>query len=123
MGEILTLRGSVTGTGIYSLDGDLLYSSVDNVRLPRGAKCKVWTKRIAGQEAQMDIEFTHDITVDSPSWKKVDSEYLASAGELDLEKRKPLILHDIDNKCALRLNRVSGTGDSFVDIEIEIEES
>jgi len=123
MSELLSIRGAASGVEVCSLDNDLFHSTVNNIRFPRGAKCKLWTKRISGQEAQIDIEFTNDITVDNPSWKKVDSQYLASAGELDLEKRKPLILHDIDNKCAVRFNRVSGTGDSFIDAEIEIEES
>lgn len=121
MSELLSIRGSVSGTGVYSLDSDLFYSTTNNVRLPRGAKCKVWTKRIAGEAAHVDIEFTNDITASSPTWRKVDSEYLYSAGELNLEKRKPLILHDIDNKCGVRFNRTSGTGDSFIDAEIELE--
>jgi len=122
MSEMMALRGEVSGTGIYTLTSDLLHSTASSVRLPRGAKAKLWCKRISGQEAQVNIEFTNDITVENPDWKSIDSQYLASAGELTLEKRKPLILHDIDNKCGFRFNRVSGTGNSFIDVEMELEE-
>jgi len=123
MSELLTIRGYASGAEVYSLDSDLFHSTVNDIRLPRGSKAKVWTKRISGEAAECSLEYTGDITADTPSWKKVDSEKLASAGELNLEKRKPLILHDIDNKSAIRFNRTSGTGDSFIDAEIEIEGS
>ena len=122
MGELLTLRGHVSGTGDYTLQGDVLYGSVAHVRIPKGMKAKVWAKRIAGEAARVKLMFTHDVTVSSPAWVEVGAEYLASPGEIVLEKRRPIILRGLTGKEAFKLTRDVGDGDSYVDIDVELAE-
>jgi len=120
MSEMLSLRGNISGTGDYTLRSDLFYNTTTTFRLPRGLKAKIWAKRLSGQEAQMTINYTNDITVDNPTWVPVSTEYLASAGELTLEKRKPVLLRSIDGKQGFKITRDSGTGDSFAEFDVEI---
>jgi len=121
MGELITFKGHVSGTGDYTLDSDILYSTVTYVRIPKGMKAKVWCKRISGEAADVAIEFTHDITASTPTWKELSVEKLASAGELILEKRRPTVIHGFTGKEAFKITRTSGTGDSYVEIEVEFE--
>lgn len=118
--ELFTIRGSVSGTGVYDLDCDLFHSTVSYVRIPKGLKVKIWCKRISGEAAEVAIEYTHNVTESAPTWKTVSLEMLSTAGEIILEKRRPLILRGFTGKEAFRLNRISGTGDSYVEIEVEM---
>jgi hypothetical protein len=120
MSELFSLRGSATDVGELTLSGDLLYTSVTSVRIPKGYKAKVWCKRISRTSAgSVNIEYTPDCTAASPTWTPVDTEYLASAGEVLLEKRRPLVLRSFTGKEAFRLYNVD-TGTVYVDVEVEI---
>ncbi len=120
MKELFTLRGEASGTGDYTLRGDLIYGTATAIRIPKGLKAKIWCKRIAGEAAQVTINYTKDITASSPTWVAVDTENLASAGELVIEKRRPIILRSATGKEAFKVTRDSGTGSSFVDLEVEL---
>jgi len=122
MSTLLTLFGYVTDTGVYTLDNDLFYSTVDRIRIPKGAKVKIWCKRISGEAADVKIEYTYDVTASTPVWKAVGFERLASSGELILEKRRPIVLKGSSGKEAFRFNRVYGTGDSYIEVEVEISD-
>ena len=120
MKELITVYGTVTGTGAYSLASDLFYKAVPYIRIPKGLKAKVWCKRIAGEAADVNVEFAQDVTAAEPRWVAVETQRLASPGEVALEKRKPLIIRGRTGREAIRVNRTSGTGVSYVALEIEI---
>jgi len=119
--ELLTIRGYVSGTGVYSLDSDLFYSTVDYIVIPKGLKAKIWCKRISGEAADVRIEYTYDYG-DWSSPKVVGFERLASSGEMFIEKRRPIVLRGLTGKEAFRFNRVAGTGDSYIEVELELTE-
>ena len=118
--ELFSVRGEVTGTGVYSLNSDLFHAPVTVLRIPAGMRVKVWCKRIAGEPADVDIEYTTDITVSPPVWRKVDSQRLPTSGEITLEKRRPLVLRGLTGREAVRVSRVAGTGSSYIDLELEL---
>ncbi|MEM1553242.1 MAG: hypothetical protein QXH03_11345 [Candidatus Bathyarchaeia archaeon] len=120
--ELFTVQGSVSGTGDYTLDSDLLQATVTYIRIPRGLKAKIWTKRIAGEAADVAICFTPDVTAPSPTWKNLDVQKLASAGEVSLEKRRPIVIHGFTGNEAFKITRLTGTGNSYITLEVEISE-
>jgi len=122
VGELFTLKGKVTGTGDYTFTSDLIYGTITLFRIPRGMRAKVWCKRISGEAAELYLRYSHDVTVSPISWVDISFEKLASPGELWLEKRRPIVLRSEVGKEGFKLERVTGTGDSHVEIEVEIEE-
>lgn len=120
MTELLTITGTITGTGVINLASGLVRGTVSMVRIPKGHKAKIWCKRIARESAIIDIEYTHDSTVASPVWATQSEEYLVSPGEILLEKRRPIVCRGLTGKEAIRVSRAAGTGVTSVDLEIEI---
>ena len=124
--ELMTLYGATDGsstTGQFSLNGDLLYSAVSYVRIPKGMKAKIWCKRISGAAVDVIIEYTYDCTVASPTWVAVSRESLTSAGEIILEKRRPVVLRGFTGKEAFRISWSQSTAaSSYVEIEVELSE-
>lgn len=126
MGDLIHLYGETDGsstTGTFSLQSDMFYSSVSYIRIPKGVKAKIWCKRIAGAAVDVKVEFTHDVTETSPTWSDISHESLASAGELTLEKRRPIVLMGRTGKEAFRASWSQGTaGNSYVEFEVELSE-
>lgn len=123
--SLLTFRGETDGSstsGTFKLYSDLLYEPVDYIRIPKGMKAKVWCKRISGEEATtIHVEFANDVTAGTPTWSKVSTEYLASPGEVTLEKRRPVVLHGKTGKEAIRVTWSQATaGKAYVEIEVEL---
>ena len=128
MKEIITLKGETDGsntTGDFPLYGDIVYvatgSPVTSFRIPAGLKAKVWAKRISGAAVTVNINYTRDITAGAPTCVLMDSEYLASAGEVALEKRRPVVLRGLTGKEAFKVSWSSSAADkSYVTLEVEI---
>ena len=125
MGVLFTVRGATDGsstTGTFSLSGDLLQTAVSYIRIPKGMKLKVWCKRISGEPVEVIMEYTHDVTAASPTWVEVGREVLASAGELALEKRRPIVLRGFTGKEAFRAKWSQATAAlSYAEFEVELE--
>ena len=126
---LMTLFGRTDGsstTGTFSLYGDLLYSTADYVRIPKGIKAKIWCKRISGEvETEVIIQFTNDVTETTPTWNDVSRQRLASKGVLELEKRRPVVLRGRTGKEAFRITwdqTAAGAGYANVEIEVELVE-
>jgi hypothetical protein len=120
MSELFSLRGDATAAGALVLRGDLLYATVALVRVPKGHKAKIWCKRISRTSAgSLNIEFTTDCTASPPTWDPVDTEYLPAAGQIQLEKRRPLVLRAFTGKEAFRLYNLDA-GTVYADVEVEI---
>jgi len=127
LSELFTCYGATDGsstTGDFTLySRDLIYGSFTSFRIPKGMKAKIWCKRIAGEAVDIIINFTKDVTVASPTYNPVDRQKLASAGELILEKRRPIVLRSIDGKEAFKVSwSQTAAALSYVDLEIEITE-
>ena len=92
------------------------------IRIPKGMKLKVWCKRISGEPVEVIMEYTHDVTAASPTWVEVGREVLASAGELSLEKRRPIVLRGFTGKEAFRARwRQATAASSYAEFEVELE--
>jgi len=124
MKALFTIRGETDGSntsGVFKLASELFRESVDYIRLEKGIKAKIWCKRIAGAPVTVNLEFTHDVTVSTPSWSVLDTQYLASSGELILEKRRPIIIHGKTGKEAIRITWSQSTAaKSYIEYEIEL---
>jgi len=108
MKELIIVKGETDGSstsGQASLDSDIFYSTPTNLRIPKGLKAKVWFKDIAGEgETLFKLEYTHDVTEASPTWKTLQAEKLSAKGQLQLEKRRPAILRGFTGKEAIRVS-------------------
>ncbi len=126
--ELITVYGetdNTNATGVFTLKGQLFTNSVNYIRLDKGLKAKIWAKRVAGAPLVLKVEVTDDVTVDNPSWRVIDAEFLTSPGNIDLEKRHPIIVEFKTGKEAFRFSwdqSATGVGKSYVSFDIEIEE-
>jgi len=125
--ELLHLYGETDGSstsGTFSLSSPDFSGSVSYIRIPKGMKLKIWCKRISGEVATLiKIGFTRDVTVSSPTWVTIGTEYLASPGEIILEKRRPIVVEGITGKEAIAVTWSQGTaGKAYVELEVEVSE-
>lgn len=124
--ELVTVRGETDGsatTGTVSLDSDLFQSEAAYFRIPKGLKAKIWFKKIAGEgETLFTLQYTHDVTAATPTWKDVQQEVLASKGEIALEKRRPEILRSFTGREAFRVNWTQPTAcKAYIELGVELE--
>jgi len=132
--EILTLKGETDGSsasGDFPLYSDLIYHDTTapwtpptRILIPYGLKAKIWAKRIAAQGATIfTIYWTKDATATSPVWEAIDVEVLSSAGELALEKRRPIVIRSLTGKEGFKVSwsYPSGVTPSKGYIELEVE--
>lgn len=122
--EILTLYGETDGTtttGTVPLRSDIIYGTATYITIPLGLKVKIWAKRIAGAAVTFTISFTPDITASPPTWIAIDTQVLPSAGEITLEKRRPVVIRSITGTEAFRVTWSQTTAaKSYIDLEVEV---
>ena len=125
MSEVITFYGETDGTsttGTFSLNSDVLYSAVNYIRPDQGMLVKIWAKLIAGKACTVFVEQTEDVTVDSPTYKKIGAFHLSSEGQLHIDERHAVELFSRDGKQAFRLTWSQDTaGKSYVMIKCEFE--
>lgn len=124
---LITFYGETDGsstTGDFKLDSPVLHSKVDFIRIPKGMKLKIWCKRISGKvETEIIFNYTDDVTAGTPSWKPIGHEYLASPGEIPLEKRRPVVVVGRTGKEAVKISWSQPTaGNAWVEVEAEFTE-
>ena len=127
--ELLNLYGATDGTsatGTFSLSGDMLYSSVDYIRIPKGMKAKIWIKKLSAEVATtISIEMTHDITATTP-WSSpttLATIRLSSAGETLEDTRRPVIVRGFTGNEAIRVTWSQPTaGNASVELTVELVE-
>ncbi len=127
MRGLVTVRGSGSGTGgVLSLYSESFYVGAaitySYIRLgDPGVKVKIWTKRVAADGAAwINIEYTNDITASTVTWTTIESQYLASPGVIELEKRRPIVINARTGREAVRITWSSATSVT-VSVEVEIE--
>ena len=125
---LFTVHGTASPTasgqsGSFTLTTPDAHGSFTYIRIPSGFKAKIWAKRIGGTVAFMAIvNFAPDATVSNPSWTAVDREYLASAGTLELEKRRPIVVYGKSGTEGIQFaySNTGGSGTIFIDADIEL---
>jgi hypothetical protein len=130
--EILTLKGESDGTntsGDFPLYSDLLYHDTTppwtpptKVLIPYGMKAKIWAKRLAAEdETLFQIYWSKDASVAAPTWELLDSQKLASKGEISLEKRRPIVVRSLSGKEGFKISWNQPTAKkAYVELEVEI---
>jgi hypothetical protein len=122
---LFTVSGCATptgSTGDFTLSSPHVSGSFSIIRLPMGFKAKVWAKRLVGTAGFMlVVNYTTDATVLQPSWATVDSEYLASSGSLELEKRRPVVIPFITGKEGIKLSYSNASAGSTICVDVDIE--
>ena len=124
--ELFSIRAYTDGSstsGTCTIVSDLIYGTASYIRIPKGMSLKIWGKRVMGEGAtRFDIQYTHDVTEATPTWTTLCSENLASAGEMSLEKRRPLILKGYTGKEAVRINwSQASAANACLELDIEVE--
>jgi hypothetical protein len=130
--EILTLKGESDGTstsGDFPLYSDLIYHDTTapwtpptKILIPYGMRAKIWAKRMAAAGAtNFFIYWSNDVTVTSPTWELLDAESLASAGELTLEKRRPIVIRSRTGKEGFKISYLQTTASkAYIELDVEI---
>jgi len=123
---LFTVNGCATpssSTGDFTtLTSPSVYGNFSYIRLPKGFKAKIWAKRLAGTAGFMlVINYTTDVTVSQPNWTAVDVEYLASAGSIELDKRRPIVIPFRTGNEAIKFSYSNATANSNICFSVDIE--
>ena len=132
MRELLTIYLETNGSDTSGVFGEAtnskfvcewFYETPKYIRLPRGCKVKIWYKSFAAEGAtKLIVEFTHDVTASSPTWEVIDEQYLPDpGGQLNLEKRRPIVIHAKKGTEAIRFSWAQPTAKkAYITIGLEI---
>jgi hypothetical protein len=124
---LFTVYGTASPTaagasGDLTLTSPDVYGSFDYIRVPKGLKAKVWAKRLSGTAGfTLQIQVSDDATAPTPTWYAVDSEHLASAGSLELEKRRPVVIQGRTGREGVKLSYADTTGAGTIYAVAEVE--
>lgn len=124
---LITIYGTASPTdsgasGDFTLTNTDAYGTFSLVRIPKGLKAKVWAKRLAGTAGfTLQIQASDDVTVTSPTWYVIDSEHMANAGSLELEKRRPIVVQARTGKEGIKLSYANTTGAGTIYAVVEVE--
>lgn len=123
--ELITLYGATSGgatTGTLTLATDLAQNTFAYVRIPQGLNAKIFGYRIAGpNQTQIAVQYSLDVHTATPSSPfTLDLPDLASAGSLDLEKRRPIILRSETGTEGFLFTWTQGT-QAVVGVSIDLE--
>ena len=127
MGEtfLFSVYGVTDGTsttGTFSLNSDVFTNTPSYLKFDKNVKVKIWARRVSGAATLVHLKYTNDVTVTTPTWITLDTLDLASAGQLDLEKRRPILIICRTGKEAIRIDWEQTTaGVSYVAFDIEGE--
>jgi hypothetical protein len=124
---LFTVYGSASPGGegesgdftLYSAD---VYGPFSFIVIPAGLRAKIWAKRLSGTVGYtLLVQYTDDVTAPSPTWIALDSEHLASAGSLEVEKRRPIVIQGRTGREAVKLSYANTTGAGTVYVVVEVE--
>jgi len=124
---LITLYGTASPTasgasGDFTLASTDVHGTFTLVRIPKGLKSKVWAKRLAGTVGfTLQVQASDDVTASTPTWYVVDSEHLASAGSLELEKRRPIVIQGRTGREGIKLSYANTTGAGTIYAVVEVE--
>lgn len=124
---LFTVYGTASPTDIdeigdFTLTSQDVYGSFGYIMVPKGLKVKVWAKRLSGTVGfTLHISVTDDAIVPAPTWSVIDSERLAVAGSLELEKRRPVVVQGRTGKEGVKLSYANTTGEGTIYAVVEVE--
>jgi hypothetical protein len=122
---LFTAYGSASvsegASGDFKLSIPDALGAYDYIRLPKGFKAKIWAKRLAGTAGfRLVVRLVPDVVSAPASAVDIDSEYLASAGTLELEKRRPVVVIAKTGSEAIKFSYDS-TGAGLIAFSADIE--
>jgi hypothetical protein len=123
---LFTAYGSATvasgASGDFKLSiPDAYGGPYDYIRLPKGFKAKIWAKRLTGTAAfRLIVRLIPDVVAAPTSTVDIDSEYLASPGTLELEKRRPVVVIAKTGSEAIKFS-YGNTGEGLIAFSADIE--
>lgn len=124
--DLITVNGETDGTsttGVFTLRSEAFTNTPNYIRIDKHIKAKIWARRVCGKPVIVKIEYTRDYT-DWSSPTVLDVIVLSSEGEIDLEKRKPLIVVGRTGREAIRFTwdqTAWSAGKSYISFDIEFE--
>jgi hypothetical protein len=85
-------------------------------------KAKIWAKRLAAEgETLFQIYWSKDASVTSPTWELLDSQKLASKGEISLEKRRPIVVRSLTGKEGFKISwSQPASSKAYIELELEL---
>jgi hypothetical protein len=85
-------------------------------------KAKIWAKRLAAEaETLFQIYWSKNAAAASPTWELLDSQKLASKGELSVEKRRPIVIRSLAGTEGFKVSWSQPTAaKAYVELEVEI---
>jgi hypothetical protein len=85
-------------------------------------KAKIWAKRLAAEgETLFQIYWSKDVTAAAPTWELLDSQKLASKGEISLEKRRPIVVRSLTGKEGFKISySMPAAVKAYIELEAEI---
>jgi hypothetical protein len=93
----------------------------DYIRIPKGFKAKIWAKRLTGTASfRLIARLVPDVVSAPNTVVDIDSEYLASAGTLELEKRRPIVVIAKTGSEAIKFS-YDNTGAGIIAFAADIE--
>jgi hypothetical protein len=113
--ELFTIYGETDGvsrSGDFPLYSDIIYSTGTApfapptfIIIPAGMKAKIWARRVSGDgETDVIIQWSPDVTVATPTWIPVERIKLAGKGNIELEKRRPVVVRGIRGVEAFKIS-------------------
>jgi len=93
-GTLITVHGETDGsstTGDFDLYCEWFESAVDYIRVDKGIVAKIWSIEVSKKPVTVIVKFTHDVTATTPTWVELKHVHLAAEGNLDEDKRKPIL--------------------------------
>lgn len=105
--EHITLSGITDGTnatGVLAVVSDVIYGSVESIRIPKGLALKIWSKHINGADITVKTQYTLDVSAESPTWVDFAADVFDASveGDRNIEKRRPLLFRGFTGKEAVR---------------------
>ena len=125
MSKEIILRGETDGasaSGTVSLNSDIFHSAVSYFRLPKGMKALITFKKVSGEgETLFTLQYSNDVTVDSPEWKAIEREKLSSKGEMAVEG-VAIILHSLTGKEGVQVIYEQPTAvKAYIELGVELK--
>ncbi len=129
MTELITLYGVANGASTtLTLQADIAQNTFVYLRIPKGTTLKIWGYRISGpQQTAVAVNYSLNVSTGTPNSPfAIDLPDLASAGSLDLEKRRPILLRSETGKEGVNFvatqSGVTGAVGVSIDCELGSEE-
>jgi hypothetical protein len=117
--EILTVYGLVSGaTGTFTLTSDLVVTGVAKIVIPKGCTLKIWTREVSGAAGGVSVNYQY--AQNGTVFATMVTDVLPSAGELDIEKRRPHAFRSNAGTEAIQITYTGGTSGQTVTFDLEI---